>query len=107
MVYQAAAAKSQQREDSGHGRALARQLFPSAINGEPQSGEGSETSTLERSGSRRNKTVDKPVKTLGIASENTSTPGSSSPSVPLWVALAQVNLCCFLGFTVAISVVYL
>lgn len=85
-VYQAALAKSKP-EDSGQGTptSVARQLFPSA-DGE-RSGEGSATSTLERS--RRRKTVDQPVKTLGIASENTS-PASSS--VPAWVAMAKVNL---------------
>lgn len=86
MLYEAAAAKSKQN-GSGHGASVARQLFPSA-NGEPQSGEGSASSTLERS--RRNKTVDKPVKTLGIASESKG--GSShSASLPSWVALAKVN----------------
>ena len=86
QVYQAALAKSK-LEDGGQGTptSVARQLFPSA-DGE-QSGEGSATSTLERS--RRRKTVDTPVKTLGIASENAS---PTSSSVPEWVAMAKVNL---------------
>ena len=86
-VYQAALAKSKHKDSGGQGTptSVARQLFPSA-NGE-QSGEGSATSTLERS--RRNKTVDKPVKTLGIASEKSS---SASSSVPAWVALAKVKI---------------
>ena len=77
--------------DDGQGTStsIARQLF-SRSDGEPQSGEGSATSTLERS--RRNKTVDKPVKTLGIASETSSWTKENDSSVPSWVALAKVKL---------------
>lgn len=67
---------------------VTRQLFSQAER-EPHSGEGSETSTLERS--KRNKTVDKPVKMLGIASDSKAK-SDSDPSVPSWVALAKVEL---------------
>ena len=76
--------------NSGQGTptSVARQLF-SRSDGEPQNGAGSAASTLERA--RRNKTVDKPVKMLGIASDSSAAKSDSDPSVPSWVALAKVN----------------
>lgn len=80
------AGATEQAGATGHGQPVARRLFQNGA--EAQNGEGSASSTLERS--RRNKTVDKPVKTLGIASDSNT--GDASPSTaPAWVALAKVT----------------